>query len=478
MILVLLLLGAAASGILFSYYNSTKVTLESDQKTTDALGRAKEALIGRAVTDASIPGSFPCPDAITNSPDNVPNDGKADVLVKDDAGVLVCPSYIGRLPWLTLGLPDLRDASGERLWYALSPKFNDSSALPINSDTRGTITVYAAAGKDPPFTSQAVAVIFAPGAALGSQTRDGANQNIAANYLDQYVYDVGPTPLSHNNASANGPFIVGRLRDPGNPTYNDRVLFIRPSDFIPAVEMRVGIELKNALSACECYPWAASLDIPNAANPSYINRSVLRLTRGLFPFPSAATTLPSWFTYNNWHNVIYYGVATLAAETVDNPTCTATTVATCTLSVDGTPRVAAIFFTPGTPRDAIVRPNNPNMPAYYLEDASNIDANDLYVTPTRTTAYPLDRDRIRVFRGSFTFSPPNCNQTATALIALVPCDEPGAKNMNPKCAALVANLAVCSCFSSGLKMISTPCRNTLNPKECPSAVAILQACNS
>ncbi len=29
---------------------------------------------------------------------------------------------LGRLPWKTLGLPDLRDAFGERLWYAVSSK--------------------------------------------------------------------------------------------------------------------------------------------------------------------------------------------------------------------------------------------------------------------------------------------------------------------------------------------------------------------
>ena len=50
---------------------------------------------------------------------------------------------IGRLPWKTFGLPDLRDGSGERLWYALSPNFRDNpSVSPLNSDTRGSITVY------------------------------------------------------------------------------------------------------------------------------------------------------------------------------------------------------------------------------------------------------------------------------------------------------------------------------------------------
>ena len=63
LILLLLLLSVAAGAVLFSFFNSTKITLENDQKTADALALAKTALIGRAASDdydtrqLAVPGS-------------------------------------------------------------------------------------------------------------------------------------------------------------------------------------------------------------------------------------------------------------------------------------------------------------------------------------------------------------------------------------------------------------------------------------
>ncbi len=484
LLLALLVLGVAGGAALFSYYRPATLTLENDQKTADALARAKAALIGYALrgsdgaTNPQRPGEFPCPDT--------DNDGFDD-------GTCVA-GRLGRIPWKTLGIPEPKDSAGETLWYAIAGPFRVSNvnSSPINSDTRGNITVFAADGTTQ-LTPQAVAVIFAPGQALGGQNRDPnttvecttspsspvAQNRCAANYLE--------TSAGRNNATTNGPFINGQR----SPTYNDRVLYITTPDFIPAVEMRVGIELKNALSSSQRYPWAANFSIntattpcskgdgTNVSCPSYINLSMDRFKRGRFPSNAALTGLPSWFTYNNWHNVIYYGVAELAAntDTASVPNCTS--LATCTLSVDGTPGVAALFFTPGTPLNVNWRlsgvPDN-NL-GHYLEDASNNDnADDLYVTPARTTATPLDRDRITVFRGSV----PNCNQTAAALVTLAVslngCGEP--PKLDPRCSALVANLAMCSCFSSAYQMITPPCQNNLNPKQCPSAMATLTACNS
>jgi hypothetical protein len=135
------------------------------------------------------------------------------------------------------------------------------------------------------------------------------------------------------------------------------------------------------------------------------------------------------------------------------------------LRVDGVAGVAALFFTPGTPRGAVVRPSNTL--ADYLEDAQNNDgANDLYVTPT---AAALDRDRITTFGGQ-------CAQNAAALLALAPCGQP--PKLNPQCTTLATSLQVCSCASAASQMITPPCENTLNPGQCQSAVAALQTCNS
>ena len=123
--------------------------------TALALQQAKEALIARAAFDANRPGSLPCPDR--------DNDGVADLLVGNN-----CPTYIGRLPWKTLGLPDLRDATGARLWYALSQNFTDSNAYAINSDSQGTLSVPGLAPG-----GGIVAIVFAPGPIVGAQQRGG-----------------------------------------------------------------------------------------------------------------------------------------------------------------------------------------------------------------------------------------------------------------------------------------------------------------
>src|SRR5690606_23241172 len=109
---------------------------------------------------------------------------------------------LGRLPWKTLGLPDLRDGDGERLWYAVSENFKnnprsncDFPGQPtcLNSNTRGTITVYNRYGKaihDATMQTGAIAVIIAPGAVLrrsgaaSEQDRSSAGVNAAVNYLD------------------------------------------------------------------------------------------------------------------------------------------------------------------------------------------------------------------------------------------------------------------------------------------------------
>ncbi|HSS46974.1 MAG TPA: hypothetical protein VLL03_06130, partial [Burkholderiales bacterium] len=220
---MLALLLIISVGLIFGLARPSTLAINRDKQTAAALAMAKDALIGRAATDTTIPGSLPCPDAVTNIPGiNVPNDGIADLFAGSN-----CPSYIGRLPWRTLVLPDLRDGSGERLWYALSPNFRDHpSAQPINSDTKGNITVYADSTAAT-LTNEAVAVIFAPGAALGTQNRDTTTSALcpttgttialnlcAANYLE--------TTGGVNNATTNGPFIQAQ----SSGTFNDRLLVI------------------------------------------------------------------------------------------------------------------------------------------------------------------------------------------------------------------------------------------------------------
>ena len=198
--LLMLLLGVGALAVFVSGLNRATSQLERDRITNVALAQAKEALIGYAASvdlssSGARPGDLPCPD--TN------NDGVAETLCGNASGSTGQSLRLGRLPWKTLNLPDLRDGYGERLWYAVSNNFKKntrtsctSSGQPgcLNSDSVGTIslmrhsgvTIFNATG-----TSGAVAVVISPGAALTrldgvQQVRNATNANNPAHYLDCY----------------------------------------------------------------------------------------------------------------------------------------------------------------------------------------------------------------------------------------------------------------------------------------------------
>jgi hypothetical protein len=69
----------------------------------EVLQSAREALLAYAATDANRPGALPCPD--------IDGDGRALPGIEYVGNG--CQSYIGRLPWALLRIPELRDASGD-----------------------------------------------------------------------------------------------------------------------------------------------------------------------------------------------------------------------------------------------------------------------------------------------------------------------------------------------------------------------------
>lgn len=294
-----------------------------------ALAQAREALIAFATTvtpdtAAKRPGDLPCPD--------LDNDGDAEATCIGQA------QRLGRLPWKTLGIADLRDASGERLWYAVSARFkrNNVNACPtpggancLNSESTGTLTVREPSGAilhDAGAASGAIALIFAPGGVL---TRQGAaspqSRNCAGdanpalciatgrcsstatplcdavNYLDR----VGPPVLtiagaalsSEDNAdilegtTTNG-FIQGPIRSGDTLVVNDRIGIVRYGDILPALEKRVAITAQRCLaeyatSSGNRLPWAAS----PSANYTTALPDQIGLTFGRFPNSLAGAAL-------------------------------------------------------------------------------------------------------------------------------------------------------------------------------------------
>jgi len=250
--LVIMILGV--SFFLVSALSSTSLRIASDKKTSDVLAQAKEALIARSVADSTQPGSLPCPDLT----------GTGDAEVAAD-----CTSYIGRLPWKTLGLPNLRDASGAPLWYALSRNFRkDPGTSHINSDTQGTLIVTGN-----PSSGNVVAIVFAPGANLSGQSRSDTQtaactttgstvvQSLCAtNYLE------GIGAISNANpsltAAPNTQYVAG---DASN-TFNDQMIYITADNLLPNVEKRIAREIKQCL---DNYAASPSVTIPTQANGKY-----------------------------------------------------------------------------------------------------------------------------------------------------------------------------------------------------------------
>lgn len=304
LILLVIALGVLAVTLFVGMLSSSEIQMERDKKTAAALAEAKAALIGRAVRDDNRPGSLPCPD--TN------NDGSADLLSGPQ-----CPSYIGRLPWRTLGLPDLRDGYGERLWYALSNNLrDDASAQPINSNTSLTMQVYAS-DKVTLLTSagnQAAAVIFSVGPVLNGQTRDTANENLATNYLDK----TGTSPSDFNNAIAAGPFIQGPVKDSAeNIVVNDKLLIITRRDLFSVVEKRIAGEIIGVntppTSGLRLYyanssPPATAHVYPYAGDSS--GNEITNSISGNVPYTvlSFTSSIRSMLINNKWFDITTYQV--------------------------------------------------------------------------------------------------------------------------------------------------------------------------
>ncbi len=297
LLVVTLILGAAA--VFYGLTTATSPEIERDRKTAEALATAKAALIGYATgvaIDDSVSvarlGDLPCPDR-DDSGTPSPNFGSVTCNVQT--------GRIGRLPWKTLGLPDLRDGDGERLWYAVSTNFkNDTrtdctASAPeattcLNSETRGTITIRDPAGNikydatnTDPANSGVIAVIFSPGAVLRRQGTlqnrscvGGAGCNLAGLCLgattpkcDPINYlDIDPSSTEDNgdftDSNTNG-FINGIIRDAsGNVVVNDRLIVITYQDLMPQLEKRVTGEISKCLVGYANanfgrYPWAAPL---------------------------------------------------------------------------------------------------------------------------------------------------------------------------------------------------------------------------
>ena len=258
-----------------------------------ALAQAREALVAyavdRPVNSAVGPGYLPCPD--------LDDDGWAESTCGSQSGDSGQAQRLGRLPWKTLGLPDLRDGYGERLWYAVSSKYKGLLNCAVSracldmspAAALGTITVRDATGavihdgtnEAPERAAQggALAVVIAPGPALeragswqarecGPGDCDASGRCITdppqlaarcnpVNYLDQaaearFAFEDNADFLDRNDTAGrarngNG-FIMGPVvLSDGRLAVNDRIAVISYRDVMPRLMARVGLEVAACL---------------------------------------------------------------------------------------------------------------------------------------------------------------------------------------------------------------------------------------
>lgn len=270
LLLVIVVMGSLYA--LLSGINTATADLQQrrDDATAVALKQAKEALIAYAATRPGRPGALPCPDL-----DNNGIAGGAGVYGNNNEAIpggihggFTCPDaqrQIGRLPWVTLGLPDLRDASGERLWYVISPNFRNDGSQIVNSDTLGMLAVN---GVTP--ATGVVAVIFAPGQALtgAGQNRSGAGVNDVVQYLEGGNAGFGLNFMASQRCEQAAPAC------PLGP-FNDQLVTITHQDLFDAVENVVARRLEteivpriqNYIGQWGFHPVAAPFDDLTAAPP-------------------------------------------------------------------------------------------------------------------------------------------------------------------------------------------------------------------
>lgn len=228
---------------------TSEVTVERDARTRQSLQEAKAALIAYAASQAwkavdkdDQPGALPCPSADDN--------GTAATACTSAGTSSSASTRLGRFPWKTIGTTDLRDASGQVLWYALSNTFRKvSGTTVINSDTQGTLTVYDDQNStSTPVQSSVVAVIIAPGQAVSGQNR---SNNTVSDYLECRNAQVADTfsvsaPAASNSGSC--PYSSGTVV---SQIFNDQVIVVTQADLMavvePAVAARLESDIKPAL---------------------------------------------------------------------------------------------------------------------------------------------------------------------------------------------------------------------------------------
>ena len=350
-LLLVVLLALGAIGILLvTHLNIGAAQAARNRATDETLKIAADALVAYAAgrdfsSGTQKPGTLPCPD--------LNDDGVAENNCGNGTGSTQQQNRLGRLPWKTLGLPDLRDANGERLWYAVSSQFKTSTAATVLATRQplglGTITLSNSAAtlihdgtKDDPYLGDpggAVALVIAPGDVLVRQgstvaqdrTCNGGSCSPAGdptgtctslppqltakcnplNYLDIALGEDNADFVDVNgNAAARAGNGNGFIQGPVTVivagervlAVNDRVLAITQDRIMAAVQRRIAGETMSCLRLYaslnrQRYPWPAPVCRQTPTNSNFWSDHD-SVSFGRIPYDSSTLSFDTTATYS------------------------------------------------------------------------------------------------------------------------------------------------------------------------------------
>lgn len=397
MLALVTLLALVSSYFIASALTRTTTDVQNVRESSNlqTLNAAKAALISWVAQDTFTkayngssgsfqPGSLPCPD--TN------DDGYAEGTCSSAA------SRIGRFPWRTVNAPDLRDSSGERLWYALSDSFRAASGTTvINPDTSGALSVTGA------FSSSTVpAIIFAPGPAFSTQSRDVAGWNTASNYLEgwtaatsNYSY-LAASAKSRLTISGNSTLVTPNEEDCSDTTretyclrYNDTLVLVSNEDIFKVAESTVPTMLQQLVTTGALnltgyfeyyrskwgrYPFPAQFTNPSSST----FKGTVGQANGLLPVTTDSTFVtwrtsptPTWTDTN------------LTTGDISTQDCTASTstLISCDLTWSSRPTIQIDLNLNGAGQAFIDGLSISNISLTYI-------SNGFTLTPTMSVGYP------------------------------------------------------------------------------------------
>jgi len=283
---------------------SADFTAANRDKNARILNRAKQALLGYAAHQAAVsgennPGALLCPEPAGSA--GAATEGVA-------AGNCTLPA-IGRLPWKTMGIEKLVDATGEPLWYVVAngwAKPNAATNTIINSnctDAASAMTCYTgqlnlqtinADGSISTQANAAIALIVAPGQAMNVPAAAGCT---ARNQLDPAAGRLAPAPginplnyvECYNTATSTFTFTA-----PGSRS-NDQVVSVTAAEALPLIEAAVADRFQKEFapamraaysggvwSAPSALPFAVALGDPTT-NPANRLQGAAGNLGGLLP---------------------------------------------------------------------------------------------------------------------------------------------------------------------------------------------------